>query len=254
MPVAEAFGQALAELWMRDGISVDEPVALANAVAATFAEGDEGAKAAATLLARSGVRAQWNRVLRHDRARALASRVHPLVVEPVVDVLCGDGSVCEALSELGVSRLAATERGGEYDAYGQSRLPTHVHFQPFADDLDLAQFNASTALVSAVLHHERRPVHLLDALARAGIPQWIVIENCVSARFPRAFHELADRFFNTCLNDIGIHCGDEHRTRDQWVDLLHGYGDVTVVADAFDVPGIPFDYTLMVVRRRSIEG
>lgn len=247
MKVEEAFARALAELWARDGIEVAEPLALAGAVATTFAAGDE--RAAAALLDRSGVRAQWNRVLCRDRSRELAARIHPHVAEPLLDVLAGDGSVCEALSALGVDRMAATERSSDYEEYGESRLPPRVHFEPFSDDLDLGQFKASTALLSAVLHHEPVPLHLLDALARAPIPRWIVIENCVTRKYSPDFHAFADRFFNTCLNDIGIHCGDQHRTLDEWVGVLQAYGSVTVVTDAFEVPGIPFPYSLLVVRR-----
>ena len=245
MSVERAFGKALADLWTRDGIAVDEPLTTARAVAAAFAAGDDGTRAAAALLTRSGVRAQWNRVLRYDRARALASRIHPLGSEPLLDVLAGDGSVCEALSQMGIRRLSATERVGQY---AQPRFPRHVRFEPFSDSLDLAQFRASTALVSAVLHHEPVPSRLLDALADAGLSRWLIVENCVTPTFTRAFHEFADRFFNTCLNDVGVHCGTEHRTLDQWVALLTSYGEVTVAADYFDVPGIPFPYSLLVVR------
>lgn len=249
MPVEEAFGRALAEMWLRDGIQIEEPFTLAHAVAVTFARGASGPAEAGALLARSGVRAQWNRVLCHDRSRVLASRIGPLVAEPLLDVLAGDGSICEALSAAGFTRLSATERRGEYDNYGETRLPAHVEFQPFSEDMDLAPFGASTALVSAVLHHERAPSRLLDALAHADIPRWIVVENCITPEFSPEFHAFADRFFNTCLNDIGVHCGDEHRALTEWVALLAAYGTVTVVAESFAVPGIPFPYSLLVVDR-----
>jgi hypothetical protein len=247
MPVEEEFSRALAQLWMRDGIVVDDALALATTVTAMFADGADGQRAAAALLKESGIRAQWNLTLSRDRARALASRIRPLTTEPLLDLLSGDGSICEALSELGVARLSATERSHDYAGYGDSRLPGHVQFEPFSIDLDLSRFNASTALVSTVLHHEPEPIRLLDSLARSGIPRWIVIENCITAEFTGPFHEFADRFFNTCLNDIGIHCGQEHRSLTEWSDLLKTYGTVTVVADSFSVPGIPFPYSILVV-------
>lgn len=249
MSVEDAFGQALADMWMRDGIEVVEPFTLASDVVTTFSSGGGGPAEASETLAYSGVRAEWNRVLRRDRARALASRIRPLVAEPLVDVLSGDGSVCNALSDLGIASLSATERPGDY---GTSRLSARVRFQPFSETLDLAQFQASTALLSTVLHHEPAPTRLLDALARAAIPRWIVIENCVTPAFSRSFHQLADRFFNTCLNEIGIHCGDEHRTLDEWAVMLRSYGNVTVVTESFTVPGIPFPYSLLVVDRGEV--
>jgi len=244
MSAQDTFGCALAELWARDGIVVDDSEALAHRVATLCASGDDGVKAASELLTRSGVRARWNETLRHDRAIALASRIRPLVAEPLLDVLAGDGSICHALSALGVSAMAATERCGDYET---SLLPSHVAFRPFADDFDLSPFEASTALVSAVLHHEPDPVRLLCALAQAAIPRWIVVENCVTAAFSRPFHQLADRFFNTCLNQFGIPCADQHRTLNEWVDLLAGYGTVVVMEEDFVVPGIPFPYSLLVV-------
>jgi hypothetical protein len=245
MTVEEEFARALAQLWARDGITLEDPDDLARAVAASCAAGDEGALAASSLLVRTGVRARWNDILRRDRAAALAARVHPLVTEPLLDVLAGDGSVCCALSDLGVRRLAATERSGDY---GETVLPSHVTFRPFAGDLDLAQFGAATALISTVLHHEPDPVRLLEALARAAIPRWIVVENCVTPEYSRPFHRFADRFFNNCLNEFAVECVDEHRTLVEWTDLLARHGDVTVVDAAFAVPGIPFPYSLLLVR------
>jgi hypothetical protein len=249
MSIHVAFGNALAELWLRDGIGVDEPLPLAHAVATAFARGGDGVRTASTLLTESGVRAEWNRVLAGTRSRALASRIRPLATEPLLDVLSGDGSICDALAAGGLTRLAATERAGDYAHYGASRLPAGARFEPYSDDLDLRSFQASTALVCAVLHHEREPARLLDKLAQADIPRWIVIENCITPQFSPEFHVFADRFFNTCLNDIGVHCGDEHRTLDEWREMLSAYGTVTVAAEAFDVPGIPFPYSLLVVKR-----
>lgn len=249
MSVVEAFGHAVAALWVRDGIAVNDPIGLATAVGAAFANGNPSA--AAALMDDVGVRASWNRVLREDRARALAARIRPLVAEPLLDVLSGDGSVCGALAAAGVSSLAATERASDYREW---RLPTHVRFEPFSDGLDLARFNASTALLSAVLHHEPAPTTLLDTLAAARLSRWIVVENCVTPTFTRALHEFVDRFFNTCLNDFAVHCGEEHRTLDEWAGLLTQYGEVTVAADYFDVPGIPFPYSLLVVAPHARPG
>jgi hypothetical protein len=248
LSVQESFGRVLTDLWARDGIVADEPQLLASTVAASFAAGGAGISVASDLLVRTGVGNRWNEVLRRGRAAALAARIRPLVAEPLLDVLAGDGSVCRALLDLGVKRLAATERCGDYP---ESILPPDVPFQPFADSSDLANFGASTALLSAVLHHEPNPVHLLDALVQAEIPRWIVVENCVTPEFSRAFHEFADRFFNNCLNQFGVHCGDQHRTLDEWADLLTRYGTVSVIDEGFTVPGIPFPYSLLVVTART---
>jgi hypothetical protein len=244
--VPAAFGRALARLWLRDGIAGDDAGALAGAVAADFAAGGVGAKQAAALLIRTGIRDRWNAVLRRGRAAALAARIRPLLAGPLVDVLAGDGSVVAALSDLGVSDLSATERVGDY---GDSFLPAHARFRPFTDDIDLDQFGASTALLSTVLHHEPDPGRLLDSLARTSISTWIVVENCVTPEFTRPFHRFADEFFNRCLNEFGLHCVDEHRTLAEWTHWLAAYGSVEVADPAFTVPGIPFPYSTLVVRR-----
>lgn len=244
MSIHGSFGQALAQLWARDGIVIEDACTLADKVAASFATGDVGVRTATELLIRSGVRARWNEVLRHDRAAALAKRIYPFVTEPLLDVLTGDGSVCRALSDLGVTGMAATERSGDY---AESVLPPHVAFRAFPANFDLSQFDASTALLSAVLHHEPEPTRLLDALANTSIARWIVVENCVTQEFSRPFHEFADLFFNNCLNEFGVHCGDQHRTLAEWTDLLALYGTVDVVHEEFSVPGIPFPYSLLVV-------
>jgi hypothetical protein len=245
--VAHAFARTLVDLWTRDGIAVEAPVAVAERVTALFAAGGGDVEKATALLERTGVRAQWNDALRRNRAAALADRIRPLVTEPLLDVLAGDGSVCRALADLGVKEIAATERCGDY---AESVLPPRATFRPFRGDLDLAQFHASTALVSTVLHHEPDPIPLLNALAQAKIPQWIVVENCITPAFSRPFHEFADRFFNTCLNEFGAPCGDEHRTLAEWERLLGRYGSVTIVDESFTVPGIPFPYSLLIVTRR----
>ena len=250
MAVQDGFARALADLWARDGIVVEEcdPAALAERVAASCAAGAEGPKLASELLTRSGVRRQWNDILRRDRAAALATRIRPHVTEPLLDVMAGDGSICRALADLGVTGLAATERPGDY---ADSVLPPHVRFRPFDDTLDLAQFEATTALLSTVLHHEPYPVRLLDALAATPIQRWIVVENCVLPEFSHAFHQFTDRFFNHCLNDFGVPCVNQHRTLDEWIGLLTAYGEVSVIDAAFAVPGIPFPYSLLVVTRQE---
>jgi len=248
--VITAFAQSLAQLWARDGIASGDVSSLALTVTESFAAGEDGVLAASALMAQSGVRDRWNETLRHDRADALARRIIPLLDGSVLDVLSGDGSVCRALSAIGIATLSATERIGDY---GESVLPSHVDFHPFTTDLNFSQFGASTALLSAVLHHETNPAHLLDALAAADIPRWIVIENCVTAQFSRSFHQFADQFFNTCLNECGIDCVEQHRTLDEWTDLLSAYGTTCVIESDFAVPGIPFPYSLLVVDRdRSV--
>lgn len=242
----DAFGRALAQLWRRDDIGGDDAAAFAGVVAMDFAEGGRRADLAAARLIDSGIRARWNAVLRYGRATALAGRIRPLVDGPLVDILAGDGSVLAALSDLGVGELSATERISDY---GDSFLPAHVRFCPFTDDLDLNQFGASTALLSTVLHHEPDPARLLDSLARTSISTWIVVENCVTPEFTRPFHRFADEFFNRCLNQFGLDCVDEHRTLAEWADWLATYGAVEVVDPEFTVPGIPFPYSTLVVRR-----
>jgi hypothetical protein len=246
MALPERFGRALVQLWARDGIVADDREGLARMVANAFASGDDGVRAASQMLARSGVAAQWNAILRRDRASALAARIRPLLDGTLLDVLAGDGSVCRALSDLGVAGLSATERTGDYV---ESVLPSHVTFKPFPRTLDLTEFDASTGLLSAVLHHEPDPVALLDALARTNIQRWIVVENCVTPEFSRPFHEFADRFFNTCLNQFGVHCVEQHRTLDEWTTLLSAYGTVSVVERDFTAPGIPFPYSLLLIGR-----
>lgn len=244
MSAHQAFARSVAQLWARDGIAGEEAASLADSVTAAFALGGASVRVASEMLSRSGVRDKWNDVLRHDRAAALAAKIAPFATGPVLDVLSGDGSVCRALAELGVTGLAATERIG---GYAESVLPPSVPFVPFSDDLDLGQFHARTAVISAVLHHEADPVRLLDSVARANIPRWVVIENCVTAECSRDFHQFADMFFNNCLNDFDVHCGDEHRALDEWTDLLSRYGNVEIVEDFFSAPGIPFPYSLLVV-------
>ena len=120
-----------------------------------------------------------------------------------------------------------------------------------ADTLDLAQFKASSALLSTVLHHEPNPVDLLDALASAGIPRWLVVENCITPEFSPQFHQFTDRFFNSCLNEFEVDCVEQHRTLEEWVGLLTSYGSVTVIDEAFTVPGIPFPYSFLLVNRSA---
>lgn len=244
VPVHESFARALAALWTRDGLRVDAPDALALTIASSFSAGDDGIKAASALLRNSGVREQWNDVLCRSRANALAARIYPHVTGPLVDVLSGDGSVCRALSDLGLGALSATERSGDYPS---SHLPSHILFETFADDLDFTRFGASTALLSTVLHHEPDPCRLLDSLARAGISRWIVVENCVTPEFSRPFHRFADEFFNRCLNEFGLKCVEQHRTLHEWEKLLSAYGTLCVIDESFDVPGIPFPYSLLIV-------
>lgn len=77
MSLADDFGHALAELWIRDGLNISNPHGLAAEVATRFARGGDDAQSAARLLEQSGVRAQWNRVFRDERAQAVAARRRP---------------------------------------------------------------------------------------------------------------------------------------------------------------------------------
>jgi hypothetical protein len=245
-PVPSSFARALAVLWARDGIHVENAASLAETIATAFSSGREGVRRASDLLDESGVRARWNDVLRQQRAAALAARIRPLIRGRLLDVLSGDGSVCRALADLGVADIAATERAGDYS---QASLPGNATFAPFTDALDLSTFGADTALLSAVLHHEPDPIRLLNRLAHAGIARWIVVENCVTPEFSQPFHRFADEFFNSCLNEFGVSCVDQHRTLEEWTEVLSHFGAVTVIDPACATPGIPFPYAFLVVDR-----
>lgn len=246
LPVAHDFARAMQHVWMRDGIVATDACDIAAAVATSFAAGGAGARSASQLLQSTGIRPRWNAILRDERAAVLAGRIRPLVHGRLLDVLSGDGSICRALTALDLTDLAATERRGHYP---DSHLPTGVDFHAFEEDADLSHARASTALLSTVLHHERDPLRLLDALASTPIRRWIVIENCVTPEFSPAFHRFADQFFNHCLNEFGSDCVEQHRTLDEWSAVLTRYGAVSIVDAAFTVPGIPFPYSLMVVNR-----
>ena len=242
----DLFEERMRQIWQRDAFDVADPDGTARLVRLLL--GREGFGATSSVLARSGVRAEWNRVFARQRSRFLADWLHPYLIVPVLDVLGGDFTVLRALVDNGLSPRSTLgcERSDAYET-DWSGLPFPVRDVPA--DLCLPAGPHGTALVCTVLHHEPDVRALLDAIDRTDAVRWVVVENCLDPQNSESFHLYVDEFFNHCLNTFNVPCVPQHRSAEDWRELLGRYGVVTVEETRADVPGMPFPYTLFVVDR-----
>lgn len=244
--VLDTFEDRLRRLWSRDGLQVADPDALARLVRIVIDE--EGFGSAGRLLEVSGVRSWWNDCFARRRADFLAGWIGEHLRPPVLDVLGGDFTVLRALVAAGLpaDQVVGCERAYAYET-DWSTLNFPVHAVP--EEPVLPQVTAATLLISTVLHHEPMPERLLRAALDTGADRWVVVENCIDEENDDDFHYFVDEFFNRCLNDFDVPCVTEHRTADQWRELLGRYGTVTYEETRRNVPGMPFPYTVFVVDR-----
>lgn len=241
----DTFEERLRMVWRRDGIEVGDFDGTARLIRLLIEQQGPESPAAAEVLRTTGIRRQWNEVFARQRSAVVVQWLLPLVQCPLLDVLAGDFTLTRQLHAAGAT-VVATERKDAYEVtWSQQPFPV-------VDHTELGSLTAEgtvSALLCAVLHHEPNPAELLDQLDGFGHARWIVVENCVDDDNTDEFHLLVDRFFNGCLNQFDVPCVPEHRTREQWSQLLGRYGTVSTIDTRRDVPGIPFPYDLFVVDR-----
>ncbi|MEU3563668.1 hypothetical protein [Kitasatospora sp. NPDC006786] len=244
--VLEVFEERMLGVWERGDFEVTDRLGMARLIHLLLKR--EGFATAASVLAQSGVRREWNRVLSQERSAFLASWLRSYLQVPVLDVLGGDFSVLRALVAAGLPAdgVAGCERPDAYQVDWATQ-PFQVHRVKPGVVLPPGPFRS--LLISTVLHHEPDPGRLLEAAARTGARRWVVVENCVDGANSEAFHLFVDQFFNRCLNNFDVPCVEQHRTVEQWREVLGGYGKVVHEETRTDVPGMPFPYTLLVVDR-----
>lgn len=243
--VLDAVARALREQWRRDGISPDPDRDVDELCELAALEGPSSPRAR-DLLESTGVRDAWNHVFARRRSAYLAEWLTPYLTMPVLDVLAGDATVTTALARNGIPRIIGIERA---TAYAVEWPALTVPMVPFVDGEPLPPGPWGSLLVSTVLHHEPDLDALLHALDACDATRWVVVENCVTADYQPAFHEWLDVFFNTCLNQFDVPCVPQHRTAEQWRQVLGRYGRVVWDEERRDVPGMPFAYHVFVVDR-----
>jgi hypothetical protein len=245
--VYDQFEDELIELWRRDDIVVPDPVGVARLLRHLLESNGLEAPAARVVLAQTGIRRQWNHIFAVERARRLAEELRPFLEPPVLDVLAGDCTVSQALIRHGIRALRAVERLWQYpdvDWSGTGVVVSDIDSGPWCGQ------GERTALISAVLHHEPDPVALLEELANSSpARRWVIVENCIDSRYGHEFHRFMDEFFNRCLNQFHCSCVPEHRTAEEWIDVLTRYGRVSGYRELRNIPGIPFPYQVLVVHR-----
>ncbi|HZM75047.1 MAG TPA: hypothetical protein VFC19_04935 [Candidatus Limnocylindrales bacterium] len=242
----DLFEQRMRDIWRRDRFVLDDPTGTCRRIRVLLE--CEGFGSAATLLAKSGAREDWNRVFAEERSQFIADWLLPYLEGQVLDVLGGDFTVLRALVAKGLSatQTVGCERRNAY-AVDWSALPFPV--RDFDLSLGLPIGFVDTYLICTVLHHEPDLDAFFAILDRGSACRWVVVENCVDDANSEAFHLYVDEFFNKCLNSFDVPCVPQHRTAESWRDLLGAFGRVIHTETRSDVPGMPFPYTLFVIDR-----
>lgn len=202
--------------------------------------------AARAMLRESGIRDRWNHGFAVDRASAVTEWLHGWIPDEgrVLDLLAGDCRLTARLAERLGRGILGVDRAGCYADVVSHPL---VEYRDVAEGAELPR--AATVLLCAVLHHEEDPARLRDLALTSRASRYVVVENCVDERFGGDFHLLMDLFYNRCLNDFGSACTREHRTLDEWSELLAPLGELVHRDELPVVPGLPFPYQLMVFER-----
>jgi hypothetical protein len=246
--VYDHFEHAVGRLLERDRLAAD-PAGTSFLLRHLIEVEGVSSPSARDLLRTSGIRRRWNGTFAVDRAELLANWLKPHVARAgrVVDVLAGDCLLTGRLADAAGMELLAVERYDHYPAISAHPLVELVPYERL--ELDPEAVTADTVLLVAVLHHESRPTELRDLVLRTGARRFVVVENCVDSDNDSDFHLLMDLFYNRCLNDFGSECTREHRTTEQWRELLAGFGELVHFDELRAVPGLPFPYQLMVFER-----
>jgi hypothetical protein len=243
--VLDQFEDTLPRLWAWSKMEVDDPAKAAGILRRLIQCEGPCSRGAARFLVESGIRIRWNEAFALHRAHVVAEWVAPHLTAPLLDVLAGDLSVTRQLVMRGLAPITATERLAHYQEY---LYHDDIELLDHPDHGDLPG-QASSVLMCTVLHHEPEPRRLLDRIAEKQVDRWVIVENCLELEYGGEFHTFMDLFFNSCLNNIGIPCVDEHRTSGEWRGLFANYGKVVLEDARWEVPGIPFPYRMFVIAR-----
>ncbi|ABM08489.1 hypothetical protein [Paenarthrobacter aurescens] len=246
--VAGDFGKAISEVLDRDGV-LHPPSLVAELTRHIADDGFESDKARYMLVS-SGVRAAWNMNFAEQRSRAVADWVAPHLcgqTKPAVDLLAGDCRLTGMIAARTGQQITALERVGHFDDIIDNEL---IDFVPWEDGDALP--HTDTIFLGAVLHHERDPQAILDAVMSTTATKLVVLENCIDEDFSGDLHPALDLFFNQTLNQFGSDCVREHRTAAEWEEFLAPFGVLVHYSELSPVPALPFPYQLMVFKRDAV--
>lgn len=191
------------------------------------------------------IRTSWNAVLSAQRSLMIADWIAPQLNGSVLDMLCGDGRVGEALSERHGMDVTLTERSGAYICNrGAHNIPFYS-FDTFTSLSPQPRFDA--VLLCTVLHHEPDLEALLALSTQVARRKIIILENCLETECPADYHLLVDLFFNQWLNPIAIDCPANHRTTEEWLSVMSKYGRARFIDRRSALPGIPLPHSLFVL-------
>lgn len=196
------------------------------------------------ILDQSKIRQEWNQVLCENRSQMLANWLSLHITGNVLDMLCGDGMVGNQLAKLGFS-VTLSERYFDYDF---DRRSHHLSFFPHEELDEIKEaVTFDTVLISAMLHHEKDQIKIMELAKTFKPKRIIIIENPIEKQFSYNFHILWDLFFNQCLNYCNIGNPMGHKTINGWIEFCKNYGKILALERREDIPGIPFSYILLCV-------
>lgn len=202
----------------------------------------------ASALETSGVREQWNAVLRATRSEVIAEWVAPYFVGSLLDLLCGEGRVGKCIAESGID-VTLAEREGAYSHVKQQRQLPYFPLNKLVKTLPTLKFDC--VLLCTVLHHEFDPEAMLSLGVQFARKRLILIENCLEPENPNDYQILVDIFFNHCLNQTTLDSPASHKSLHDWVECAARYGDIIKTDRKETIPGIPLSHNLIVVDLRG---
>ncbi|MFS0752928.1 hypothetical protein [Oceanobacillus sp. 1P07AA] len=209
---------------------------------------EQGEKQLKKYLADSGIGDHWNLILDKIRSGYLAEKImyHIDVCSPkIIDVLSGTGTLASALRQKG-AHVMEVERLEHYP-----NLQPNNNLVDLEDREILNNMEADALIVVASLHHEKELDKFLGWLSTIQANTIIIIENLKNRETNIETHKRMDWFFNRCLNNFEADCPGWYWDKSQWELVLSSLGDVKWEDNMSNVPGIPFDYDLFVVKRRG---
>ncbi|RUM54851.1 MAG: hypothetical protein DSY85_06445 [Marinomonas sp.] len=240
------FGNRASQTLRTDlGYNRQESTELAELVVGLLVQkGPEAYSEIHDFLVNRGVQHRWNGIFHHCRSAAVAQWLLPHVRGNLIDLLCGSGRIGGILSDLGVP-TSLSERYQVRDSY-----PVVETARPWLDHDSLEDEakcrSYDTVLLSTALHHEPDPERLLELALRLASRRVLIVENCVEDDLSPEMHILVDDFFNYCLNNTPLPCPAQHRTVDDWSEMLKGRARIVFSDRRDSLPGIPLSHHLIV--------
>lgn len=179
-----------------------------------------------------------------DRALQIVPRITPFISKDdhIIDIGCGTGSVAKVIKKEKSPQITLVDIQHNPMSIGYPVVIYDGKNLPFADN----QFTIS--LLTAVLHHARSPMKVLNEAIRVTQDKLIIMED--------VFTDVPGRvmtFIGDCVLNWEIHSPFKNKTSAQWLKIFEKKNLRLLNHEEFQlrVVGFPFKLAIFVLEKKK---